>query len=68
MKRGAFASAIRVAVLILRGGRPVCVCSACQRDDDDVIGKAGDFSLCERCKASITSKTGVTVIAARIGH
>jgi hypothetical protein len=37
------------------------VCPDCLRATDNVRGPAGDFSLCERCGASITSVTGKTI-------
>jgi len=40
---------------------PELVCDQCRRPHDEVVGRAGDFSLCSRCHASITSKTGVAV-------
>jgi hypothetical protein len=40
---------------------PILVCKPCLRDDDEVVGEAGDLSLCDRCMASITSKTGLAV-------
>lgn len=40
---------------------PTLLCKRCVRLTDRVVGKAGDFSLCNRCHASITSKTGVAV-------
>jgi len=42
---------------------PICVCRSCVHASDKMLGPAGDFSICERCQASITSKTGCTVRA-----
>ena len=38
-----------------------CVCLPCLRADDVRMGQAGDFSVCVRCRASITSKTGACI-------
>jgi hypothetical protein len=41
---------------------PILVCSGCyNRTTDEPVGPAGDFSVCDRCKASITMKTGLAV-------
>lgn len=49
----AFVQAFRNAILV-----QMVVCKECVRPADTVEGPAGDFSLCERCEKSITSKTG----------
>jgi hypothetical protein len=38
-----------------------CVCTTCVRPGDVVVGPSGDFSVCGRCRESITSKTGKTI-------
>ena len=41
---------------------PINVCLPCYNKITDVpIGPAGDFSVCDRCTESITSKTGLAV-------
>jgi len=40
---------------------PILVCKPCLLHDDEVLCPAGDFSVCDRCKESITSKTGFTI-------
>ena len=44
----------------LHGGTE-CVCNRCLRATDTVRGNAGDFSVCSRCRASITSRTGKAI-------
>lgn len=40
---------------------PELICKKCRRPEDEVVGTAGDFSLCERCQGSVTSGTGLAV-------
>lgn len=46
----------------LVGRTTICVCIACTRPADEVVDTAGDFSLCDRCGASITRETGRSVV------
>jgi hypothetical protein len=57
----AAASFVRSLLHILSPSMPICVCMTCVLPTDEVIATAGDFSLCDRCRASITSKTGLAV-------
>jgi NAD-dependent SIR2 family protein deacetylase len=56
-----FASLVRGFLHALHGRMPVMVCNGCVRPTDEALSASGDFSLCDRCGASITSKTGVAV-------
>ncbi len=47
----------------LAGRAPLCVCRACVRPKDELAGPAGDYALCHRCGASITSRDGVSVFS-----
>ncbi len=40
---------------------PDTVCKDCVKPDEAILAPAGDYALCERCRASINSKTGVIV-------
>ena len=55
------ASFVRSLVHALAPRMPICVCIGCVLPGDEVMQTAGDYSLCDRCRASITSKTGVAV-------
>lgn len=59
--QGPFASFVRAFAHALHGTMPICVCKTCVRETDEVVGESGDFSLCDRCHASITSKDGAAV-------
>jgi len=52
---------VTAATDIVTYGMPVCVCKRCVRPTDKIVGPAGDFSVCERCSKSITSRDGVSV-------
>lgn len=54
-------SFVRSILHAIHPGMPILVCKTCVREDDEIIGEAGDFSVCDRCTASVTSKTGVGV-------
>jgi hypothetical protein len=56
-----FASFVRSMMNLLSPRFPVCVCFSCVRPTDEVVATAGDFSLCDRCRASITSESGLAV-------
>jgi hypothetical protein len=46
----------------LHARMPLLVCrDKCERSDDERVGESGDFAICDRCGASITSKTGIAV-------
>ena len=57
----AFASFVRSLIHAIAPSMPICVCMSCVLPTDEVIATAGDYSLCDRCRASITSKTGLAV-------
>jgi hypothetical protein len=42
-------------------GFPIVICKPCLRPFDEPVGVSGDFGCCDRCQASVTSKTGLTV-------
>jgi hypothetical protein len=56
-----FASLVRRVLNALHGRMPITVCSECVQTTDEVLHAGGDFSICDRCNKSITSKTGVAV-------
>ena len=56
-----FASFIRTALHALHGRMPITVCLEHVEAGDEVLHAGGDYSICDRCGASITSKTGVAV-------
>lgn len=39
----------------------VVVCTNCLRPDNDEQGPSGDFAVCARCGAPVTSRDGVMV-------
>lgn len=49
---------------LLAGYRYRIVCRECKRDEDSIVGPAGDYGLCERerCNEPVTSKTGFTIL------
>lgn len=55
---GAFLRSILDAVV---SAPPISICSPCRLSTDEVLGEAGDFSVCARCQESITSETGLSV-------
>jgi hypothetical protein len=57
------ASLLRQLIHAFAPRMPICVCAACVLPTDEIVATAGDFSLCDRCRASITSATGVAVRA-----
>lgn len=47
-------------------GFPIVLCKPCLHPSDEEVGVAGDFGVCDRCQASVTSKTGITVRERRL--
>ncbi len=55
-------SFVRSFLHLLSPTMPILVCFGCyNRSTDEPVGPAGDFSVCDRCKESITMKTGLSV-------
>jgi hypothetical protein len=54
-------SFLRSLLHAIHPGMPILVCMSCIREGDEIVGEAGDFSVCDRCTRSITSKTGLSV-------
>lgn len=59
MKRSTIIEALKA--LLFPMGRQIMVCEACLKPEDRIVGESGDFSICDRCHASITSRTGVAI-------